>query len=57
MKSSLSTHMKVEGAELTASKFTSDNWSACVISTIPSSPTGVGAVVPPIIFGATNAIT
>lgn len=53
----VNTYMKVERAELTTSKFTSDNWSACVISTIPSSPTGVGAVVPPIIFGATNAIT
>eukprot|EP00955_Chlamydomonas_euryale_P066864 359667-Chlamydomonas_euryale.AAC.1 len=29
----------------------------CVISTKPSSPTGVGARSPPMILGATNAMT
>lgn len=43
--------------QTTCSNATSDNWRAWVISTIPSSPTGVGAVMPPMIFGDMKAIT
>jgi hypothetical protein len=41
----------------TFSNSTSVRFSACVICTIPSSPTGVGARTPPTIFGAINAST
>lgn len=42
---------------LTCVHSVSTSYYAYVISTNPSSPHGVGALTPPIIFGATNAIT